>query len=97
MNDLQKLTGGRRPFFINAADGPIDNKRFYLIVPLENTTFTALESNTGTISATMIDEKEAMNINSKTLTAGIPINCDGEAYFTLVHVATGSVAAYEAF
>jgi hypothetical protein len=97
MNDLQKLTGGKRPYFINAADGAVTDKKFYLLLPCGDVTFTALESNTGAGETTLKDERVAMNINAKTITAGIPINCDGEAYFTKVHLATGMVAAYEAF
>jgi hypothetical protein len=98
MNDLQKLTGGKKPFFIDAADGEITDKRFYLLVPGEGgATFISLESNTGNGVSTLTNEKEAMNINAKNISAGIPINCDGEAYFTKVHLATGMVAAYEAF
>ena len=32
MTELEKLTGGRRPFFINAADGLIQNKKFFLLL-----------------------------------------------------------------
>ena len=93
MNELQKLTGGRKPYFISAADGAVVNKKFFLIIPCQDTTITALESNAG---GGIVDEKTAMNIGAKTLPAAVPINCDGKAYFTKVHLATGMVAAYEA-
>lgn len=92
MTGLEKLTGGRKPYFISSADGAVITKKFFLILPCENTTFTALESG----GAAPVDQKTLMNIGAKSIGAGIPINCDGEAYFTKVHVATGLVAAYEA-
>ena len=93
MTELQKLVGGRKPYFISAADGAVINKKFFLIIPCQDTTFTALESDTGKGA---VDEKTAMNIGAKTIPAAVPINCDGAAYFTKIHLATGMVAAYEA-
>lgn len=94
MTELQKLTGGRKPYFIAAADGAVTTKKFFLLIPCQDTTFTALESKTGSNAA--VDEKAAMNIAAKTIPMGVPINCDGEAFFSKVHLATGLVAAYEA-
>lgn len=93
MTELQKLIGGRKPFFINSADGAITTKKFFLLLPTENTTFTAIDSG---VAPSVVNEQTAMNIGAKSIGAGTPINCDGEAYFTKVHVATGMVAAYEA-
>ena len=93
MNELQKLTGGRKPYFISAADGNVTTKKFFLLVPCGDVQFTALESNAG---AGVTNELTAMNLGGKTVSAGIPINCDGEAYFTRVQLTSGLVAAYEA-
>lgn len=96
MNLQDELTGGRKPYFINTADGDVTTKKFFLIVVLQDTQFANLESNTSPTgaAANKLDEKTSMNIGSKTLPAGTIINCDGEAYFTRVNLTSGLVAAY---
>lgn len=96
MNLQDELTGGRKPYFINAADGNFTALKFYLIVVLADTVFTNLESNPSPTNAatSIVNEREQMNILTKTLPAGTIINCDGESYFTRVNLTSGLVAAY---
>lgn len=90
MTELEKLTGGRRPFFINAADGLIQNKKFFLILVCDNTQFSTLESGAAK------NELTAFNMAGKTISGGVPINCDGDAFFNKVQISSGLIAAYEA-
>lgn len=90
MDDSKKLTGGRKPYFINDADGMVDTKKFYMLVVLEPTVFTAL-------NAGETDELATMNIGAKELPAGTIITCDGDDYHSEVHLTSGLVAGYEAF
>jgi hypothetical protein len=89
MRDTDKLTGGRKPYFIDNTDGAVTTKKFYLLVVLKDTVFSALES-----GSTPTDEKTAMNIGTKTLPAGTIINCDGNAWFNKVTLTSGLVAGY---
>lgn len=93
MTELQKLTGGRKPYFIDSTDGEVNGKNFFLLVVTADAQFTSLESTAAGSAAT--DEKTAMNILAKTIKAGATINCDGLAYFTKVNVLSGQIAAYK--
>ncbi len=95
MTTNDKLTGGRKPFFIDSTDGVVSAHKFFLLVVLSDAVFTTLESKTSTAAA-VVDERTDMNILAKTIKAGAVINCDGDGYFTKVTLASGLVAAYKA-
>jgi hypothetical protein len=92
MTDIEKLTFGKKPYFISSSDGAVTTKKFFLIIPCDAARFTALESDTGN---GVKNEKVLMNILDKTIPALTTINCEGKSYFTKVHVSHGLVAAYE--
>lgn len=95
MTPVEKLAGGRKPFFIDTTDGDVVGKNFFLLVILADTVFTTLESKVKSAD-TAFDEKTDMNIVAKTIKAGAVINCDGLAYFSKVNIASGQIAAYKA-